>query len=551
MFKYQSVASFSFHFLESWTRPFRQNLIRFRLLDQTFSNFYVYSQIGFCDCQIHAMKKLLIAILFLPAVLLAQNTIGGVKTSIPEAEVKRQSQFLMAERERLLNHQDKALELYKKFTYDNPDVDAGWYGLARTHTSLKDLPNALLAIEKAVLLAPDNQWYSIYQADLLEKVGRLSDAVTVYESLIKRFPETPEFYERLAYLCLQNEDPKRALKALDKWENLVGVTEEIVFKKHVVYVGLGDIKKAAAEYKKLVDAYPDEVKYRVELAGYYDKIGDKTNARLAYEEVLRRDPENSVARMALAGSQGNSDVAKLAAMRPLFDDPKVSIDEKVKAIMPYFQKLGNTQDPALVQSLLDLAVLLEKHHADDAKAWSLSGDLFYHSNRPTEALDRYRQCIKLNPTVFAVWDNTLTLLAGQKLYDELFQTAERAMDAFPNQPKAYYYYGAAANIKGRSDDALAQLEQGLLMTSNSLGLRLDILDQIGLALIGKKDFAGAIARYQQTLPKGGDLHPGILEHLGDALSLQGQAAQAVDYWKKANSIRQSPVLEQKISAGKL
>jgi tetratricopeptide (TPR) repeat protein len=506
---------------------------------------------GLCAYLFYAMNKLLIAFLFSPCLLLAQNTVGGVKASIPEAEVKRQSQFLMAERERLLNHQDKALELYKKFTYDHPDVDAGWYGLARTHTSLKDFPGALVAIEKAVLLAPDNQWYSIYQADLLEKVGRLSDAVTVYESLIKRFPETPEFYERLAYLCLQNEDPKRALKALDKWENLVGVNEEIAFKKHVVYVGLGDIKKAAAEYKKLSDAFPNELKYRVELAAYYEKIGDKANARAAYEEILKQDPDNSVARMAMAGSQGSTDAAKLTAMRPLFDDPNVSLDEKVKAIMPYFQKLGNSQDPTLIQSLLDLAVLLEKNHADDAKAWSLSGDLFYHSNRPLEALDRYRQCIKLNPTVFSVWDNTLTLLAGQKLYDELYQTAERAMDAFPNQPKAYYYYGAAANIKGRSDDALAQLEQGLLMTSNSLGLRLDILDQIGLAMIGKKDFAGAVARYQQTLAKGGDQHPGILEHLGDALSLQGQATQAVDYWKKANSIRQSPVLEQKISAGKI
>ncbi len=497
------------------------------------------------------MKKLLFPILFFPIALFAQNTIGGVKTSIPEAEVNRQSSFLMAERERLLNHHDNALARYKKFTYDNPSIDAGWYGLARTYDALKDLPNALEAIGKAVTLAPDNQWYSIFQADLFEKTGRLAEAVGVYETLVKRFPKTPEFYAQLAFLALQNEDPKRALKALDKWEDLVGVNEEIVFKKHVVFVGLGDFKKAAAELKKLSDAYPGELKYRQDLAAFYDKVGDKANARSTYEDILRRNPYDTAARMALAGTQANSDATRLAAMRPLFDDPKVPIDEKVKAILPYFQKMDKDGDAVLTQNLLELAVLLEKNHPDDAKAWSLSGDIFYHANRPLEALERYRRCIDLNPTVFAVWDNTLMLLATQKKFDEMLSTAERAMDAFPNQAKAYFYYGAAANIKGRPDEAIAQLEQGLLMTANNPGLRLDFIDQIGLALIGKKDFAAAIARYQQNLARGGDQHPGILEHLGDALSLQGQAAQAVEFWKKANEIRRSPGLEEKISSGKL
>ncbi len=507
------------------------------------------------------MKKLLCQILFpaiamviavlCPSAIFAQNTIGGVKITVPEAEVKRQSQFLVAERERLLNHNDKALELYKKFTYDHPEVDAGWYGLARANTSLKDFPNAIESIGRAVILAPDNQWYSIYQASLFEKVGRLTEAVGVYEALIKRFPQTIEFYEKLSYLCLQNEDPKRALKALDKWESLVGVNEEIAFKKHVIYIRQGDLKKAAGEYKKLSDAYPNELKYRRELAQYYDEIGDKVNAKAAYLEILRRDPNDPTARIAMAGGQNNSGEAKLAALSLLFDDPKVPLDEKVKAILPYLQKMSAEKDEALTKSLLELAALLEKHHPEEAKTWSLSGDLFYQANQPTEALKRYRQCIKLNPTVFAVWDNTLTLLATQGNYDEMLVTAEKAMDAFPNQPKAYFYYGAAANIKGRQDDAIAQLEQGLLMTVGNTSLRFDIIDQIGLAYLGKKDFAGAITKYEQSLLKGGDQHPGILEHLGDAYSLQGQGSQAVEYWKKANSIRRSPGLEQKISAGKL
>ncbi len=121
--------------------------------------------------------------------------------------------------------------------------------------------------------------------------------------------------------------------------------------------------------------------------------------------------------------------------------------------------------------------------------------------------------------MFGIRENTLAILDELKKYDELLSTAEQAMDAFPNQPKGYFYYGVAATEKGRYDDAVAQLEQALIMSGIS-PLRLDILDQIGVALTRKKDYAAAGARFEQALTKGGDRHPGLLEHYGDLLLLR-------------------------------
>lgn len=121
------------------------------------------------------MQKLFIlsifSLLLLPGIALAQNTIGGVQTLVPEAEVKRQSQFLNAERERLLGRWDKALEAYKEIVFEYPDNDAAWYGLARTWSAKDDVVNAANAIAQAVKLSPENQWYILYQADLYEKTA--------------------------------------------------------------------------------------------------------------------------------------------------------------------------------------------------------------------------------------------------------------------------------------------------------------------------------------------------------------------------------------------
>ncbi len=416
----------------------------------------------------------------------------------------------------------------------------------------KDLASALEAVTKAVALAPDNEWYQVQKADIYEQLDRPQDAALIYTELVKRFPHTEEFYQRLAYLSVLAGDPKSGLKALDQLEKVAGFSPEIADKRHIIYVALKDDRHAAAELQRLIDAYPDEIKYRYGLAEFYTTIKDAANAQRVYADILRLRPNDPVAQLAVAKqSKGSTEVTYLTSLQPLFADPKISIDAKVQEILPFFTKLDAGTDAALTQKMLELGDLLEKTHPNDAKAWSLSGDLRYHANQPAAALERYQHCLQLNPKVFAVWENTLTILADQKNYDELLRTAEKAMDAFPNQPKAYYFYAIAATEKGQPDDALSQLEQATLMVGSNKALRLDLLDQTGLALLKKKDFEGAASRYAAALTQGGDQHPGILEHYGDALFQAGQREQARQQWQKAQTLRPSPALEQKLNPGKL
>ena len=482
----------------------------------------------------------------------AQNTIGGTANSVPEAEVIRQSNFVAAERERLLEHWDKAIGLYQKFVYDNANHDAAWYGLARVFIGQRDYSSALDAVAKAVSLAPDNEWYRVLQADIYAKMDRPQDAALIFAELTKRFPRSTTFYQRLAYLSVLSGDPKSALKALDRLEQLNGFTPEIADQRHTIHVALGDNRRAAAEWQRLVKLHPNEWKYRYRLAEFYTGSKDLNSARQVYEDLLRVNPNDPVAKLALLQQgKGSSDAAYLVSLRPLFADPKVSIDAKVQEVLPFFAKLDAGTDAELRQNLLMLGDLVEKTHPNEAKAWSLSGDLYYHANQPEAALERYRRCLQLGPKVFSVWENTLTILAEQKNYDELLRTAEKAMDVFPNQPRAYYFYAVAATEKGQPDAALSQLEQANLMVGNNAALRLDLLDQTGLAYLKKKDFATAIARFEPALAQGGDRHPGLLEHYGDALFQAGQRDAARQQWQKAQALRPSPALEQKINTGKL
>jgi tetratricopeptide (TPR) repeat protein len=278
-------------------------------------------------------------------------------------------------------------------------------------------------------------------------------------------------------------------------------------------VGLGDNKKAAEEYRKLAEAYPKTVRYRYQLADFYERLGDKVNARKTWEDVAQKFPDDPMARLALAEQQSaGSDAQYLLSIRPLFEDPKVPIDSKVKELVPFLNKMAAGKDAALNQNMLELGALLEKTHPEEAKAWSISGDMLYLSNRNAEALERYRRCIKLNAGVFSVWDNSLSILLEQKKYTETEQMAEQALDAFPNQPKAYLHYAEAANALGHYDDAINQLNQAQLMTGNNSALKAEIFDLSGDAFLGK-----------------------------------GDKAKAKDQWMKAFELSKNPTIQDKIN----
>ncbi|MCC7504652.1 MAG: tetratricopeptide repeat protein [Saprospiraceae bacterium] len=492
------------------------------------------------------MKKYLLfaCLLGISQISLAQNTLDGMVKLVPEQEVGRQSDFINAEKERILQHWDKAIPLYKNFLRENPDNDAAWFGMARCEFAKKNFDTALENINKAVAIAPANQWYRVLQADIYDQLGRTKDAAAVFAELTKMYPQTREFYEKQAYYAVLSGDPQGGLKALDQLEKVIGVTEETCMKKHVIYLGMSDNKRAAGELQRLADTYPNRLEYRHRLAKFYTETGDKNAARKVYEDILRRNPNDREAQLALLDRKTNaSETAYLESLFPIFSDPVAPIDPKIQQIAPYLSKLtpSDPNAPAMIR----LAEALEKAHPNDPKTYSVSGGVFYQLDRPNEALEKYRHCLRLNPNVFGAWENTMTILDEQKNYDELLKTAEQAMDAFPNQPKGYLFYGVAATEKGRYDDAVSQLEQALIMAGNS-PLRLDILDQLGVVLTRKKDYPGAAKRFEQALAKGGEQHAGVLEHYGDLLSLQNDKKGAQSYWQKAYDLSKNPALLEKL-----
>ena len=177
------------------------------------------------------------------------------------------------------------------------------------------------------------------------------------------------------------------------WNQKLVSAKEIIDKKHVLYVGMGNNKKATEELEKLVKFYPSNLDYYHNLAEFYLRINEGEKANEVYQRILDADPNDARATIAIAGNQkeGNTEVAYLNSLTSIFQNPEVKIDVKVKELIPYIHKVANSGDVELGKSIIALAEILEEFHSDNAKTYSLFGDILYYTGNVEASLEKYEK----------------------------------------------------------------------------------------------------------------------------------------------------------------
>lgn len=457
---------------------------------------------------------------------------------LSEEDVNIQKVFIEASREKILGNYENAAFLYKEVLKRDNRNHAAAYELSRIYDTLNKDDKALASIKTAVLLDTDNYWYKSFLADLYKKTGQDLSAAQVYETLVSQDANNEYFYFRWAYFLVRGNEIAKAIKVYDALEKRTGISEEIVRRKHTLYLGAGNNKKAAKELQRLIDVYPDNTEYYHLLANFYEQIGEQSAANEVYKQVLAIDSNDVKANLAAAAfNKGDSDMTYLHSLKQVFSQADVNIDMKIKELFPYVNKVADSGNKDLAMAALELSTILEEVHPNEAKAFSVSGDLLYYSNRKKEALEKYEKTIQLDDNVYLVWEQIMYIYAEEKDYKQLEIVAEEVLDIFPNQATAYYFNGLALTKQEKYRPAISILDQALLMSGNNLRLQFDVLSLLGDLYYVTKDFKKSDDAYQKALK----LNPQAANILNDySKSLYNRTEnleQARVYAQQANELK--------------
>lgn len=391
-------------------------------------------------------------------------------------EVNLEKMLIEASREKFLKNYDKAIAILEQAHELQNQDPAIAYELGKLYVIRGDNSNAEKMLKIAVASGENNEWYFRELLDLYRHTGQYESALTLCEELVDKNPYTKDYYYDLAwYNTVLNRYPK-AIKVYDKMEAKFGYDEQIATRRHRLFLISGDKKKAEKEYVRLIESFPNNPDYYFFLAQFYENQGQTGQADEVYRNILKIDPGNAEATMALAGSQSKNkgDLTYIQALKPVFEKADLSIDLKIEKLIPIITKVANSADVELADAGLQLTSILESVHSQDAKGFAASGDLLYHSNRLEPALEKYKTSLSLSENNFMVWENVMYINLELGQYKKLLSTTEQVMDLFPNKAVTYYLNGVANHEMGNKNNALNSLDQALLMSARDLVLKFKI-----------------------------------------------------------------------------
>lgn len=423
-----------------------------------------------------------------------------VVTELPDKEqIHFKFLFMNASKERILGNYELAANLFLQCTQIAGAEPAPYYELANIFELAKEPGLFLINAKKAAELDGENYWYRILYAHALQGAGENKKAIEQYRILLKKNPENIDILFDIATIQFYSGEYNEAIKTLNLVEKDAGINEEISFQKQRMYIKLGDIDKAANEVQQLINAYPDDMRYRVKLADLYSANDMDDKAFEIYQSILAVDPMNPYANLSLHDYYKNKGDKEKAfdAVKKAFASQELDIDTKMQILLSYYS--ATESDNTLKKEAFELNKILIKTHPKDAKSYTIYADFLYRDKKLEGAKENYLKAIEYDNSKFAIWSQLIFIESELRDNKAIIRDSEKAMELFPNQPIFYYFNGATHLQEKNFKQAAASLEIGKAFVLDNPPLKAQFLSSLGDAYNSLKEYEKSDNAYEEAL----------------------------------------------------
>lgn len=403
-----------------------------------------------------------------------------------------------------LGNLDKAYGFYQECAEIDPSQALPFYEMARLDIKRQNIAQAISNGETAVNIEQNNEWYHATLALAYKEKADFTKAITHYQKAAELNPKNREYYRKIIKINLMAGDRKKALDYLDVLEAKIGVTEEVSFEKYDIYLSMDNYSDAEKELNKLIENFPNEVRYRGVLAEMFASKGEIEKALEQFEIMRNMDPENGLLHWQLAqhysslGDEKNT----YEEFKKAFVSTEVSLGQKVAVVETYIEHLDHK--PTDVEKVENLLNILSDAHPNNSKVLFLKGDYYFGSYQFNEALEEYLQAFELDQSsqelLMKIVKLEYTLGEGNKLV----ASGTRGTELFPVQPVFYLFKSLGEVSLGNYDEALRTLQVGKEYIISNDNLKALFYEQMGLASYSKNDILNAKKFYDKAL--GLDVH---------------------------------------------
>ncbi|HXX52679.1 MAG TPA: tetratricopeptide repeat protein [Xanthobacteraceae bacterium] len=165
--------------------------------------------------------------------------------------------------------------------------------------------------------------------------------------------------------------------------------------------------------------------------------------------------------------------------------------------------------------------------------------------RPAEALERFNQALKINPSIASTWNNRGTVFNDLRRYDDAVGDFDRAIQLDPQYAEAYFNKGKSFTLLKRLDDASSAFERALALRPNLAEAWLGR----GNVFCKRKQYTDAFAAYDRALSLKAELAEGWLGR-GNAFQEVRRYQEALAAFERAATLKPD-LIEAWIGSGEM
>ena len=392
--------------------------------------------------------------------------IGWAMTSLAQSLISPSRRydafFLEAICERAKDNHDAAFDLLRRCVEIDSTKSEAYYYLSQYYSGLKQKEPAIACIQKAAALEPSNSTYQETLANAYINMRRYDEAAQVLERLYDEHRDRDDVLGVLIQLYEEQHEYESAIKALTKLETLEGKSERLSYAKSNFYTQLGDKKAAIAEMKILADQYPNDQNYRCLYANTLFVNGQKKKALAIYDDVLKIEPENRNALMALLAyekDEGDPDKADALTERILTGKNTTSQDK----ILLMRQEIGQSEqeggDSTRVLNLFRRMLVQPQMDADVAILCATYMNLKKMPNDTISAV--LEKVLDIAPDNAAARLQLVSYAWQAEDMPRIISLCQDARQYNPDEMAFYYYQGIAYYKQEELDLALNAFQNGI------------------------------------------------------------------------------------------
>ena len=370
--------------------------------------------------------------------------------------------FLEAIVQREKGNSDAAFDLLRHCVDIDSTRSEAYFYLAQYYGALKQKDKMLGMMKKAVDLEPDNTTYLETLANVYISQRQYAEGIEMLERLYDKSRERDEVLGMLVQLYEQQQDYDNAIRTLNRLETLEGKSERLSFAKSSLFTQKGDKKAAISEMKKLADQYPHDNNYRCLYGNTLYVNGQQKKALAIYHEILKDDPDNRNAQMAMLAHY-NEQHDSAAANRPIEEillNKQSSTEDRVTLMR---QVIGESErsggDSTRVLQLFHRMLDLPQSDADMALFCATYMNL---KKMPKDSIGAVlEKAIQIAPDNAAARLQLVSYAWQNEDRDKVIALCKEARQYNPDEMAFYYYQGIAYYQNSQLDEALDAFQNGI------------------------------------------------------------------------------------------